>query len=50
MKSKRAFKLKQVKIHKKLNDLLKKYIEDKKVMHTANVKFDAKKLLDISDK
>ena len=31
MKSKRAFKLKQVKIHKKLNDLLKKYIEDKKV-------------------
>jgi len=31
MKLKRAFKLKQVKIHKKLNDLLKKYIEDKKV-------------------
>ena len=31
MKIKRAFKLKQVKIHKKLNDLLKKYIEDKKV-------------------
>ena len=31
MKLKRAFKLKQVKIHKKLNDLLKKYIEDKKI-------------------
>ena len=31
MKLKRAFKLKQVKIHKKLNDYLKKYIEDKKV-------------------
>ena len=31
MKLKRAFKLKQVKIHKKLNDLLKKYIDDKKI-------------------
>ncbi len=31
MKLKLAFQLKQVKIHKKLNDLLKKYIEDKKV-------------------
>ena len=31
MKSKRAFKLKQVKIHKNLNDLLKKYIDDKKI-------------------
>ena len=31
MKLKRAFKLKQVKIHKNLNDLLKKYIDDKKI-------------------
>ena len=31
MKLKRSFKLKQVKIHKKLNDLLKKYIDDKKI-------------------
>ena len=31
MKLKRAFKLKQVKIHKKINDYLKKYIDDKKV-------------------
>ena len=31
VKLKRAFKLKQVKIHKKLNDLLKKYIDDKKI-------------------
>ena len=31
MKLKRAFQLKQVKIHKKLNDYLKKYTEDKKV-------------------
>ena len=31
MKLKRAFKLKQVKIHKKLNDYLKKYIDDKKI-------------------
>ena len=29
--SKLAFQLKQIKIQKKLNDLLKKYIEDKKV-------------------
>ena len=31
MKLKRAFQLKQVKIHKKLNDYLKKYTEDKKI-------------------
>ena len=31
MKLTRAFKLKQVKIHKNLNDLLKKYIDDKKI-------------------
>ena len=31
MKLKRAFQLKQIKIHKNLNDLLKKYINDKKV-------------------
>ena len=31
MKLKRAFQLKQLKIHKKLNDYLKKYTEDKKV-------------------
>ena len=31
MKLKRAFKLKQVKIHKNLNDYLKKYIDDKKI-------------------
>ena len=31
MKLKRAFKLKQVKIHKRLNDYLKKYIDDKKI-------------------
>ena len=31
MKHKLAFQLKQIKIHKNLNDLLKKYTEDKKV-------------------
>ena len=31
MKLKLAFQLKQIKIHKNLNDLLKKYTEDKKV-------------------
>ena len=31
MKLKLAFQLKQIKIHKNLNDLLKKYIDDKKV-------------------
>ena len=31
MKLKRAFKLKQVKIHKRINDYLKKYIDDKKI-------------------
>ena len=31
MKIKRAFQLKQLKIHKKLNDYLKKYIDDKKI-------------------
>ena len=31
MKLKRAFQLKQLKIHKKLNDYLKKYIDDKKI-------------------
>ena len=31
MKIKRAFQLKQLKIHKKLNNYLKKYIDDKKV-------------------
>ena len=31
MKLKIAFQLKQLKIHKNLNDLLKKYIKDKKI-------------------
>ena len=31
MKLKLAFQLKQLKIHKKLNNYLKKYIDDKKV-------------------
>ena len=31
MKLKRAFQLKQLKIHKKLNDYLKKYIDNKKI-------------------
>ena len=31
MKLKLAFQLKQIKIHKNLNDLLKKYTEDKKI-------------------
>jgi len=47
MKSKLAFKLKQVKIHKKLNDLLKKYIEDKKVYSDLS---KLRELIDEQDK
>jgi len=47
MKLKRAFKLKQVKIHKKLNDLLKKYIEDKKVYSDLS---KLRELIDEQDK
>ena len=47
MKLKIAFKLKQVKIHKKLNDLLKKYIEDKKVYSDLS---KLRELIDEQDK
>ena len=47
MKSKLAFKLKQVKIHKKLNDLHKKYIEDKKVYSDLS---KLRELIDEQDK
>ena len=45
--SKLAFQLKQVKIHKKLNDLLKKYIEDKKVYSDLS---KLRELIDEQDK
>ncbi len=47
MKLKLAFQLKQVKIHKKLNDLLKKYIEDKKVYSDLS---KLRELIDEQDK
>jgi hypothetical protein len=47
MKLKRAFQLKQVKIHKKLNDYLKKYIDDKKI-YSDLVKL--RELIDEQDK
>ena len=47
MKLKLAFQLKQVKIHKKLNDLLKKYIDDKKI-YSDLVKL--RELIDEQDK
>ena len=47
MKLKRAFQLKQLKIHKKLNDYLKKYTEDKKV-YSDLVKL--RELIDEQDK
>ena len=47
MKIKRAFQLKQLKIHKKLNDYLKKYIDDKKI-YSDLVKL--RELIDEQDK
>ena len=47
MKLKRAFQLKQLKIHKKLNDYLKKYTEDKKI-YSDLVKL--RELIDEQDK
>jgi len=47
MKLKLAFQLKQVKIHEKLNDLLKKYIEDKKVYSDLS---KLRELIDEQDK
>ena len=47
MKLKRAFQLKQVKIHKKLHDYLKKYIDDKK-LYSDLVKL--RELIDEQDK
>ncbi len=47
MKLKRAFQLKQIKIHKNLNDLLKKYIDDKKI-YSDLVKL--RELIDEQDK
>ena len=45
--SKRAFQLKQIKIHKKLNDYLKKYIDNKKIYNDL-VKL--RELIDEQDK
>ncbi len=47
MKLKLAFQLKQIKIHKKLNDYLKKYIDDKKI-YSDLVKL--RELIDEQDK
>ena len=47
MKLKRAFQLKQIKIHKKLNDYLKKYIDNKKIYNDL-VKL--RELIDEQDK
>ena len=47
MKLKRTFQLKQLKIHKKLNDYLKKYIDDKKI-YSDLVKL--RELIDEQDK
>ena len=47
MKLKLAFQLKQIKIHKNLNDLLKKYIDDKKI-YSDLVKL--RELIDEQDK
>ena len=45
--SKSAFQLKQIKIHKKLNDYLKKYIDNKKIYNDL-VKL--RELIDEQDK
>ena len=45
--SKRAFQLKQIKIHKKLNEYLKKYIDNKKIYNDL-VKL--RELIDEQDK
>ena len=47
MKLKRAFQLKQIKIHKNLNDLLKKYIDDKKIYNDLT---KLRELIDEQDK
>ena len=47
MKLKLAFQLKQIKIHKKLNDYLKKYIDNKKIYNDL-VKL--RELIDEQDK
>ena len=47
MKIKRAFQLKQLKIHKNLNDLLKKYIDDKKIYNDLS---KLRELIDEQDK
>ena len=47
MKLKRAFQLKQLKIHKNLNDLLKKYIKDKKIYNDLT---KLRELVDEQDK
>ena len=47
MKLKLAFQLKQVKIHKRLNDYLKKYIDDKKIYNNLT---KLRELIDEQDK
>ena len=47
MKLKRSFQLKQIKIHKNLNDLLKKYIKDKKIYNDLT---KLRELVDEQDK
>ena len=47
MKLKRAYQLKQIKIHKNLNDLLKKYIDDKKIYNDLT---KLRELIDEQDK
>ena len=47
MKLKLAFQLKQIKIHKNLNDLLKKYIDDKKIYNDLS---KLRELIDEQDK
>ena len=47
MKLKKAFQLKQLKIHKNLNDLLKKYIKDKKIYNDLT---KLRELVDEQDK
>ena len=47
MKLKRSFQLKQLKIHKNLNDLLKKYIKDKKIYNDLT---KLRELVDEQDK
>ena len=47
MKLKLSFQLKQIKIHKNLNDLLKKYIKDKKIYNDLT---KLRELVDEQDK